>query len=607
MCENEKDCVVMNMERKGYLGDYKILNHVRDSFWSRDYLVEHSFSKKKYVLKVFSHEGVSGDAKSLFSQERSAERLACSPYILVAEEFVQTQEASFFIVDEKDQELIALHQYVSETTLSEQDIGTLASQLATILDTLHERQIFHRGIHPHSVYVKVSKNDKTVFLSDDRCAPYIQKSLIYSNLQHRSLDSALRAVKELVMFQSTDLMTTPYKEDVYSFGMLVYYMLFKCLPIGLQVPLPSKTCSHFQYDWDHLLHHCLNMATPTKKLTSLIVQKTAQQKMVDVFHASYASSIRNIDAHLEKSQSTFSSLEEETVKEFVFVEAKSIDEAMDTSITSEGMYQGGSVSLASSIALKEPTVSRYIKKEVPATEIQPLLTEMVCIEGGVFYRGSLEGQRDEQPKHCVQLQSFFLDIHPVTNEQFVRYLEYSKGEQDRYYNELIRLKESRIQRRAGKLIIEPGYAKHPVVGVTWYGAREYAAWVGKRLPTEAEWEVAASCGTANLRFPCGEDITKQLSNFFSSDTTPIMSYPPNAFGLYDMAGNVYEWCQDWYSYDFYESSSQELGSPVGPSQGVYRVLRGGCWKSLKEDLRCSHRHRNNPGTVNSTYGFRCAK
>ena len=104
----------------------------------------------------------------------------------------------------------------------------------------------------------------------------------------------------------------------------------------------------------------------------------------------------------------------------------------------------------------------------------------------------------------------------------------------------------------------------------------------------------------------GLDIERTQANFFSSDTTAVMSYPPNEFGLYDIAGNVYEWCQDWYAYNYYDSSSVEPENPQGPPQGVYRVLRGGCWKSLKEDMRCSHRHRNNPGAMNGTYGFRCA-
>ena len=173
-------------------------------------------------------------------------------------------------------------------------------------------------------------------------------------------------------------------------------------------------------------------------------------------------------------------------------------------------------------------------------------------------------------------------------------------------HDVIRLRESRIRRSAGKLVIESGYAKHPVIGVSWYGALGYAKWVGKRLPTEAEWEIAAKGGFEEAIYPSGDDIEKFQANFFSSDTTATMSYSPNGYGLYDMAGNVYEWCQDWYDYNYYEHSAQEPSEPKGPLQGVYRVLRGGCWKSLKEDLRVSHRHRNNPGTINRTYGFRCA-
>ena len=197
-------------------------------------------------------------------------------------------------------------------------------------------------------------------------------------------------------------------------------------------------------------------------------------------------------------------------------------------------------------------------------------------------------------------------MHPVTNEQFVLFLNYLGTEKDSHNHDIIRLKDSRIKRSSGRFSIERGYTKHPVVGVTWYGAQAYAAWIGKRLPTEAEWEIACAGGLESPLYPTGEKIEKTQANFFSSDTTPVMSYPPNGFGLFDMAGNVYEWCHDWYEYNYYDYSAQEPDNPKGPIQGVYRVLRGGCWKSLKEDLRCAKRHRNNPGAANGTYGFRCA-
>jgi len=254
----------------------------------------------------------------------------------------------------------------------------------------------------------------------------------------------------------------------------------------------------------------------------------------------------------------------------------------------------------------DTTVKHYTPERKEVKNTQPILTDMSVIPGGTFYRGSVDGNRDEMPRHYITLSSYAVDIHPVTNEQFVRFLEVMGGEKDSNHQDIIRMRDSRIKRSGGRLSIESGYSKHPVVGVTWYGSIAYAKWVGKRLPTEAEWEVAARGGFENLLYPTGDEIEKTQANFFSSDTIAVMSYAPNGYGLYDMPGNVYEWCYDWYGYNYYEISVQEPDNPTGPLQGVYRVLRGGCWKSLKEDLRCSRRHRNNPGTVNGTYGFRCA-
>ena len=95
------------------------------------------------------------------------------------------------------------------------------------------------------------------------------------------------------------------------------------------------------------------------------------------------------------------------------------------------------------------------------------------------------------------------------------------------------------------------------MGVTWYGAVAYAKWVGKRLPTEAEWEISSRGGVENALYPTGDDIEKSMANFFSFDTTAVKSYPANLYGLFDIAGNVYEWCQDWYGYNSYEASIQE--------------------------------------------------
>lgn len=436
------------------------------------------------------------------------------------------------------------------------------------------------------------------------------------------------------------------KADVYAFGVLVYYLLMSELPEGL-FEMPSSR-SQYRYQWDLLLQKCLQNNPhnrPEKILpqleavfsNSLVVKPKQQLQLPEDLNLDEIISREELKVTIPSMSSQLTFNNAALVQENLNANEEAAhllnsvclaDDSMCLSSAVETINTGPST-LPSFATLKpvllapqlekpradmDPSAIFHINSSVKAyspepqdvTNIKPLLTDMITIQGGTFYRGSQDGSRDEMPKHRVTLNSFAIDIHPVTNEQFVRFLEVMGGEKDNNHHDIIRLRDSRIKRSGGKLSIESGYSKHPVVGVTWYGAVGYAKWIGKRLPSEAEWEIAARGGSESYFYTTGSDIEKTQANFFSSDTTAVMSYVPNNFGLYDMAGNVYEWCHDWYGYNYYEISVQEPENPQGPLQGVYRVLRGGCWKSLKEDLRCSRRHRNNPGTVNGTYGFRCA-
>lgn len=367
------------------------------------------------------------------------------------------------------------------------------------------------------------------------------------------------------------------KSDIYAFGVLVYHFLMGEYPEGF-FELPSTRHSHLKLNWDFLISRCLQNK-PERRPSSLkavleeLLSSTPPSSPVHTWNALSGERLSKGPKPILKPQ--------EIVRPEFDADPGAIFQI-------------------------DKAVARYQPNQAESKTIEPLLTEMTIIPGGSYRQGSAQGARDELPRHEIALNSFALDIHPVTNEQFVRFLEVMGGEKDVNNNDIIRLRESRIKRSAGKLSIESGYAKHPVVGITWYGATAYAKWIGKRLPTEAEWEIASCGGLDDCLFPTGSSIERPQANFFSSDTTAVMSYPHTHFELYDMAGNVYEWCYDWYDYHYYELSVQEPDNPRGPHQGVYRVLRGGCWKSLKEDLRCAHRHRNNPGTMNGTYGFRCA-
>lgn len=458
--------------------------------------------------------------------------------------------------------------------------------------------------------------------------------------------------------------TTGINVDVYAFGVLAYYLMMGQFPDGV-FDMPSVCIEEYRWNWDSLIHNCLQV-NPEKRIKELLpalhnvkqskpepvamLKSEVKFEAIDdkqppaetvVTHPSaqqYATRVSTpveyshpqqrtpestpeiaspkpelrVATHLQPRHVARATQPQMQEQEPQVATATALEDAPEVQVSLRPVLNDTQLERPvadpdpGAIFMMESTVTQYVPEKKEVKDVKPILTEMIVINGGAFQRGSTDGNRDEMPKHQVNIDSFAIDVHPVTNEQFVRFLEALGGEKDANHNDIIRLRDSRIKRSGGKTSIESGYAKHPVVGVTWYGAAAYAKWIGKRLPTEAEWEVAAKGGNESALFPTGDDIEKTQANFFSADTIAVKSYAPNDYGLHDMAGNVYEWCLDWYGYNYYETSIQEPDNPKGPLQGVYRVLRGGCWKSLREDLRCSRRHRNNPGTVNGTYGFRCA-
>ena len=164
----------------------------------------------------------------------------------------------------------------------------------------------------------------------------------------------------------------------------------------------------------------------------------------------------------------------------------------------------------------------------------------------------------------------------------------------------------------------PGKRKHPVVYVSWYAAMAYAEWRGKRLPTEAEWERAARGGRFGRKYTWGRSLDSNKANYGGeiSDTTPVGSYDANEYGLYDMAGNVWEWCLDEYDADFYAISPSRNPLAGGTVNGILsnwvdvssvRVLRGGSWVSNAKFVRVSDRTRFTPQITNNARGFRCVR
>jgi len=240
-------------------------------------------------------------------------------------------------------------------------------------------------------------------------------------------------------------------------------------------------------------------------------------------------------------------------------------------------------------------------------------SEMVYIEAGEFFMGSddTSRQNDEKPKHKVYLASYWIDKYEVTNSQYCKFLN-AKGREGDSGQKWIYIGdkkgEGKIVKVKGIYKVKAGFENHPVTFVTWYGANTYAKWSGKRLPTEAEWERAAR-GTDGRLYPWGNKWyqDKCVNNKNSKHTRPVGSYPEGVSpsGAMDMAGNVLEWCSDWYG--FYPVTSGTINNPRGPYSGVTRILKGGGWDDNWQCCGSTFRGNYSPGNYDNDLGFRCVK
>ena len=238
--------------------------------------------------------------------------------------------------------------------------------------------------------------------------------------------------------------------------------------------------------------------------------------------------------------------------------------------------------------------------------------DMALIPSGAFLMGSADGEADERPLHRVHLDAFYMDRYLVTNEAYARFLNVlgNRAEGGKKWLDMDGPLSSwlcKIQRKDGRFEAKPGYENHPVIKVTWYGALAYARWLGKRLPTEAEWERAARGLLEGQRFVFGDRLTPARANIEGLHAaTPVGSYPPNPFGLYDLTASVWQWCSDWYEPDYYSRSLSR--NPKGPDNGTQKVLRGGSWFH-KDSWRVAVRGADEPTSHHFCFvtGFRCAR
>jgi formylglycine-generating enzyme required for sulfatase activity len=246
--------------------------------------------------------------------------------------------------------------------------------------------------------------------------------------------------------------------------------------------------------------------------------------------------------------------------------------------------------------LPENVLQEHKQSQKNMVLAQPQEMSMAVVPSGEFIMGSLSGAANEQPQHLVYVDTFFMDKYEVSVGEYAKFLEATSLEAPHDWT----------------IMNQPQHEKRPVVNIDWADAATYCKWVGKRLPTEAEWEKAAR-GTDGRIYPWGnEPPTRLRASFVKEKWNEYAAFAPvgtledgkSPYGIYDMAGNVWEWVSDWYGRDYYKNGP--LQNPKGPSSGEFKVIRGGS-SYYEVDLRSASRLFNSPSHPSIYYGFRCAK
>lgn len=272
----------------------------------------------------------------------------------------------------------------------------------------------------------------------------------------------------------------------------------------------------------------------------------------------------------------------------------------------------------------EFTASMSLSRSAGSNESEILAGDcnrMVFVKGGSFQMGDTfgDGQDDEKPVHTVTVGDFYMSKYEVTVQEFKKFIDESAYKTDADKNGFSYvwtglswdMKQGVNWRCDVNGSVRPSYEyDHPVIHVSWNDAKAFCAWLSKktgksyRLPTEAEWEYAARSGGRSEKYAGGSnvDAVGWYNGNSNGKTHPVGQKQANGLGLYDMTGNVWEWCEDWYDENYYKNSSSY--NPKGPSSGTYRVRRGGSWDYLTDILRCSYRGRNAPDGRYDSYGFR---
>ncbi len=507
-------------------------------------------------------------------------------------------------------------------TLSASTTANIMSQICAALDDAHSKKIIHRDLKPDNVMIKVDRSKKHIVKVFD----FGIAKMIIEGKQDNSITRAgtiVGTVNYMSPEQCRGEGTIDLRSDIYSLGVVAFEMLTGRLPFTAPTPTglavkhivepPPSLCSiipEIPESVDKVVLRALSKE-PRDRYSS------AGEFANELLQAAHSEGLYDQDTEFPAVSGISTGDYNKPPKTIGANAVSSTQLNTQETITQKQnpvwLYPLlGIVLLIFLAGGGYFAVNKFFTK-APAPpgsqENDKRFTGMLLIKGGWTKMGSEDGQEDERPIHDVQIDSFYMDVTPVTNSQFQQFVNETKHITDA---------EKASEEYDWQRYASSDRADHPVICISWNDAVAYAKWADKRLPTEAEWEYAARGGLIGERYPWGKDDAPKHANFGNSDlagaslieevplpTKPVKAYPPNGYGLYGMAGNVWQWCSDWHEKTYYFNSPET--NPQGPTKGKAKVLRGGSWYTDVSKIRVSARNSDTSDGRQYDFGFRCAK
>ncbi len=444
------------------------------------------------------------------------------------------------------------------------------------VEAIHETGLIHLDLKPENILLTSNKNSKDPL---NRWIVKISDFGLARGLGLENLEMLQDGIGTPAYMAPEQILAARWKDvgkeaDIYSLGMILYELIDGDLPYsGSSKSIKEKklnpqiqiTPLQHKKDVAHIAMKCLER------------DKTRRIKNIsDIIYS--IDEKRRAEEELKKKRKQALDLFDEAKK---LSELKKFAEAKNLLKQAEEMDPANKEIIKWRISIED---FERIKK---MDEERAQRGEMILVKGGKFKMGSNE-YADERPIHIVELNNFYIDKYLVTVKQYKNFCK--------------------ATRRALPLAPRWGWFEdHPVVNVSWEDANAYAKWVGKRLPTEAEWEYAARGGEKSHGFIySGSKNIDEVAWYYNnsnSQTNPVGMKQPNELDIHDMSGNVREWCNDWYSH----YTNQAEKNPAGPAAGEHKLLRGGSWNLNEFGCRVTVRSSYNHEDFDDYIGFRCVQ